>query len=118
MITKFAKDLVPGDIFIDTQREGRRPARVEKAQMTMETTNVTERRMITVLNDWTGLSAWSASYDPIEQLEIITPEKAMELTQQNYDEYAQSYMKTMGVTREEYDRRHREFMASLERNEI
>lgn len=118
MITKLAKDLIIGDIFIDSQRKGRRPARVEKAQMALETTNVTERRMITVLNDWTGLSAWSASYDPDEQLEIITPEEAMELTQLNYDEHAQVYMKAMRVTREEYDRRNHEFMESLKLNRI
>lgn len=89
MITKLAKDLVKGDIFIDPNRAGRRPARLEFDPETGHSSmfSLGEERTFMVLNDWTSGGLWSASYSPSQELEIVTEKEAIDQTVRNQIEH-------------------------------
>jgi hypothetical protein len=90
MITKLAKDLVSGDIFIDPERAGRRPALVTETPSVERSEYLGETRAYVTLDDWTRWSAWSASYNPGQELEIVTEKEAIDQTVRNQIEHKQS----------------------------
>lgn len=89
MITKLAKDLIAGDIFIDPKRTGRKPARLEFDPETGQASvfSLGKERTFMILNDWTGQGLWSASYAPDQKLEMVTEKEAIDQTVRNQIEH-------------------------------